>query len=137
MGCGGACSAAFARARAHLCERMRKREREERKRGKGGRELRWRIYERPKQAANPRPFACFSSSAFFFLFFSFLFVSYSDLSASSIPGPVLPPHRAALCAHKKHSFIPSPRSPSLSLPPPASPTAACLSLNFTLSPSWS
>jgi len=80
----------------------------------------------------PSPASLPSLSFSLSFFFLFLFVSYSDLSASSIPGPVLPP----LCARKKHSFIPSPHHRPL--PPPASLTyAACLSLNFTLSPSWS
>lgn len=53
----------WALAAASVCESAK---------GKKGRveraELRWRIYERPKQAANPKPFACFSSSAFAFRF---------------------------------------------------------------------
>lgn len=71
MGCGGACSAAFAFACVRACAKARKGRKEEGRRG--GTKLRWRIYERPKQAANPRPFACFSSSAFFFPFFFFPF----------------------------------------------------------------
>lgn len=74
----------------------------------------------------------------FFFFFSFLFVSYSDLSASSIPGPVLPPrHIVPRCMHAKSTVSSRLPAPHRSLPPPASLTAACLSLNFTLSPSWS
>lgn len=75
--------------------RVRKRE-GERREGREGRELRWRIYERPKQAANPSP----SSLSPFFRF-----LSYSDLSTSSIPGPVSPlRHIAPRCAYVKTQF---------------------------------
>lgn len=39
-------------------------------------------------------------------FFSLLFVSYSDLSASSIPGPVLPTRHIVPCCMQKAQFYP-------------------------------
>lgn len=81
---------------------------------KGARELRWRIYERPKQAANPRPFArSFSFPAFFFFISTLARVVYLVLS-----------RRAALrCAVRtqKHNFIPALSSPRAPPQPPLLP----------------
>lgn len=80
--------------------RVQKREREEKKEGWEGIKLRWRIYERPKQAANLSP-----SSLSIPFFFFFHFVSYSDLSTSSRytwPCFVAVPHRAAYVKTQFH-----------------------------------
>ena len=86
--------------------------------------LRWRIYERPKQAANPRPFACISSSAFFFPFFFFpLFFLFRIPTLARVVYLALScRRRRAVCARKKHSFIPSP----LALRPSSS-SSTCIS----------
>lgn len=144
-GCGGACSAAFARARARsracvsVCESAKGKKGREGGRG-GGTKLRWRIYERPKQAANPRPFACFSSSAFFFLFFRFFLFRIPTLAR--VVYLALSCRRTtscrAVCTQKAQFHPVSLLSIALFLhlhllPPPVHH----LSLNFTLSPSSS
>lgn len=96
---------AFVRAyvRVPVCESAKRRKgraKGERGRVRGGgerEELRWRIYERPKQAANPKPFARSFSPPFF--------TSYFDLSARveyTWPCLAAAPRRA----HAKTQFHP-------------------------------
>lgn len=93
------------------------------KKGRGGgwgTKLRWRIYERPKQAVNPRPFACFSSSVFFFSFF-FLFFLFRIPTLARVVYLALSRRRATSCyavCTQKAQFHP--------LAPPSLSSSTCI-----------